>query len=56
MKVLGDENFLLPVMLGEVSNEREDAAWALVKYFQNVGNAPLFLSSMIQHEVEATSN
>lgn len=56
MEVVAAENFLLPVIFGRVSNEREDAAWALVKYFQHFGEATQFLSAIIDHEIDTTSD
>jgi len=54
MATLALDNYLLPVIFGKVSSDREDAAWAMVKYFQHVSHAPHFLSEIINHEVEAT--
>ena len=54
MTSIAQNNYLLPVLLGRVVNDREDAAWAFVRYYDYYGEATQFLSAIIEHEVENT--
>ena len=54
LKVIREDSYRLPVLLGKVSSDREDAAWSLVKIAQSQNDAVPFLNYIISHEVAST--
>ena len=54
IKAISGNQFQLPVVLGKVSNEREDAAWAMVKAFDYYGGVIKCITQIANHEVQTT--
>ena len=54
LKVIAEESYLIPVLFGKVSTNREDAAWSLVKITLSKDDAVNFINAVITHEVRST--
>ena len=50
--LLAADNFLLPALLGKVSQERENAAAATLKIFESKGRVLEFINAVVLHELD----
>ena len=54
IEAISANRFQLPVVLGKVTNEREDAAWAIVRLFHFQDEGSKCIVEIAKHEVQST--